>query len=319
VTAPVLDGTRLTAGGFARAGDFLMARARPLERAAFLHEFEGGARAPVLEALRAFINPDGGFGRSLEPDFRAEVSSPLATVIGLRELARLDASPDEPLVRGAVAYLLANLEPGTLVWRILPHGAAATAPHAPWWDDADGSLERTFNGCLLSPRAELLAYLWRWASLVPGEVLAAVSASTAAAIEKDEAGGDLPPLIALASEPAVPDWLRGLARDHLRLHGPRNVQRTAEEFRSYGLPPFWLAPVPDSPAADLIEGALREHAAYLVSTQTPDGCWEPNWSWFGREETGWEQACEEWRGELTLRNLRAFRAFGLLEGGSPKG
>ena len=53
------------------AATFLHANARVLERRRFEHLFEGGPKAPVLDALRAYGNDDGGFGHAIEPDMRA--------------------------------------------------------------------------------------------------------------------------------------------------------------------------------------------------------------------------------------------------------
>ena len=69
----------LSREAFERAADFLRHGARPLERALFAHAFEDGGRTPVLAALVPYQNDDGGFGRALEPDMRAEASSVVAT------------------------------------------------------------------------------------------------------------------------------------------------------------------------------------------------------------------------------------------------
>ena len=69
----------LSREAFGRAADYLRNEARPLERALFAHHFEGGGRTAVLAALVPYQNADGGFGRALEPDMRAEASSVLAT------------------------------------------------------------------------------------------------------------------------------------------------------------------------------------------------------------------------------------------------
>lgn len=42
--------------------------ARPLDLARWRFHFEGGGAAPVLEALSAYQNEDGGFGHALEAD-----------------------------------------------------------------------------------------------------------------------------------------------------------------------------------------------------------------------------------------------------------
>ncbi len=48
-------------------------------------------------------------------------------------------------------------------------------------------------------------------------------------------------------------------------------------------------------------------------TQTPEGTWEPTWTWGGFYPEAWEQAKTEWRGHLTLETLASLEAFGRLE------
>lgn len=52
----------------------LRTKAKPLERAMFEFEFDNGGKEGVLEALEAYRNEDGGFGKGIEPDFRCAAS-----------------------------------------------------------------------------------------------------------------------------------------------------------------------------------------------------------------------------------------------------
>ena len=58
------------------AAGFVWRTARLLDRHRFAHLFLDGDRAPVLAALAAYQNPDGGFGNALEPDLRGPASQP---------------------------------------------------------------------------------------------------------------------------------------------------------------------------------------------------------------------------------------------------
>lgn len=118
---PLAD-ARLSPEAFARARAFLLDRGRPLEQARFRHDFEGGAVGEVLDALRAYRNPDGGFGHALEPDVRAPGSSVLATSVALEVLHSLNVGAEEPLLRGAVTWLRSQLraDPHGTVWPFLP-------------------------------------------------------------------------------------------------------------------------------------------------------------------------------------------------------
>ena len=106
---------KLPQSAFNRARQFLLTQARPLEKALFSLEFEDGTAAAVLSELARFQNPDGGFGRALEPDVRTPCSSALCTEIGLRILLELHTPPDHPMVGAAVKYVIDSLDPQTRV------------------------------------------------------------------------------------------------------------------------------------------------------------------------------------------------------------
>ena len=59
----------------ASARAFIVAHARPLERAWYAYQFESGPAEAVLDTLAAFQNADGGFGHGLEPDVQLPNSS----------------------------------------------------------------------------------------------------------------------------------------------------------------------------------------------------------------------------------------------------
>ena len=65
--------------------------------------------------------------------------------------------------------------------------------------------------------------------------------------------------------------------------------------------------------ANLIWKELQQHLDYQIEHQTPEGCWEPNWSWMGSYPESWEQARQEWCGHLTLQTLKRLEAFGRIE------
>src|SRR5215204_1639407 len=98
---------------------FIHANARLLERhraAVLLHE---SPASPVLDALRAYRNPDGGFGHALEPDIRGPESEPAATLHALEVLAEVHAL-DDPMVGAAATWVASISEPDGGVPFMLP-------------------------------------------------------------------------------------------------------------------------------------------------------------------------------------------------------
>lgn len=82
-----------------RALAFLDEQGRPPELAWARARCANGPTSDVVSALRAYQNPDGGFGRSLEPDINAPHSQAFAARLAMHALISIGASADEPTVR----------------------------------------------------------------------------------------------------------------------------------------------------------------------------------------------------------------------------
>lgn len=309
----------LTPEAFARARAYVLEGGRALDAARFRHAFGGGAAEGVLDALRAYRNADGGFGRALEPDCRAPDSSVLATMMALRVLHDLDVADDEPLLGGAVAWLHTQLHTDAdgSVWPFLPP-QAETSPHAPWWNqDEPGELARTFGGFRVNPRAEIVGRLWRWPELLPGGLLAQLTLEARDAVLAGLDDGDVNGHLAasvFAGAPQIPDDHRLPVLEYLADVLPGRVQSSPEQFAEHGLNPLGAAPTPGHPLAHALEEPLSAALAHLIASQAADGSWGPTWTWFGQFPADWPTAEAEWRSALTLDALLALRAWGRLEG-----
>jgi hypothetical protein len=300
---------------FNQAKKYLLSEARPLEKVNFELEFGGGSVDGVLSQLKKFQNPDGGFGQALEPDLRTPTSSALCTEMGLRYLAEMHIPADHPMAQAAVQYLLGSFDAETQVWRVIPEDAN-DHPHAPWWHEESGSLARTFDDFRVIPRAGILAALYHYAELVPDDWLAAVTEQTVADIlaldtEKFGGGGDtVVYALRLMEAQGLAPSLKSRLEPRLREVADAVVARDPQAWAGYAAPPLKLAPTPKAPLADLLADDLQTYLDYLIEQQTPEGTWEPTWSWGESYPEDWAQAKQEWRGLITLDTLIALRAFG---------
>jgi hypothetical protein len=296
----------LSAPNFRLARDFLRAQARPLERALFAHEFEAGPREAVLDALSAFQNEDGGYGRALEPDLRLPASSGIATLTGLDVLREIDASADETQVRRALAWVVRAYDADLPGWRSVPPAVEDFA-HANHWSWALHGPGGAWPHILI-PGARLLSHLQHWRSLAPAGLLRSYTEAFRAHVEglAGEVGGDS--LYYASTVDAAP------LRAKLRQLALANVNTNPAEWGEYVNKPLKLAPLPGSLFADVLAGPLAANLDYEIERQQSDGAWDPNWSWRGAYEAEWQLARREWRGELTLKTLRSLRAYGRIEG-----
>jgi hypothetical protein len=309
---------QLKLAAFERARHFLKTQSRALDRALFEHRFEGAAASEVIASLARYRNEDGGFGHALEPDLRTPSSSALATDIALRLLQELQCPDDHPFVQQAVQYLLATFDPQARIWRVAPPDTNQH-PHAPWWHDEDGSLARTFDHFLVIPRAQIVASLHHYATVVPAVWLHQVTEHTVAAVESLQTelfggGGDtLAYALSLAQARALPHALQERLVRRLRAVTPAVVCTDPQQWGGYCAKPLKVAGSPDSVIADLLWDDLQRQLDYEIDRQSEEGTWDPVWTWRDSYPEVWAQARQEWRGELTLRMLTTLRAFGRIE------
>ena len=303
----------LPAESFQLARDFLKTHARPLERAMFEAEFEGGSPAHALSELKRFRNEDGGFGNGLEPDLTLPGSSVLATAMGLSLLRELGVPPHDPCVGRAVEWLVEAFDPDLAAWRSVPK-QAEDHPHAAHWAwslHRDGL--RWPVGVL--PRAEILAGLHRSAKFVPAELLEEQTDRLVADLSRSDAslgpdalvGCDL--FVRTEQAPAGP---REAVATMMQALGEAMVSRDPEAWSGYVPKPLKLAPNPEAVLAKPLAADVERNLDYEITHQNDDGSWSPNWSWNGAYPEAWATAEREWRGHLTLNTLRSLAAYGRL-------
>ena len=285
--------------------------ARPIDRALFAYHFEDGRAEVVATELARFQNDDGGFGNALEPDFRLDASSPMATSVGLKYAVEVDMDATEPLVRNAVDYLVQTYDREDGYWPATFEDVN-DAPHAPWWhvDDPSPPTEAEWP----NPSAELLGYCWRYRSLVPEAFLEAVTERARENVRAVEIVGD-----EVGRRYVVLCWERALAHlpDPLARDVRHALERTVDaldplEEALQELPAFAFAFSPETTVARMDRKTVERALANDVEKQAADGGWWPEWQW-GQYEDVWPTAEREWAGKLTLECLLALDRFGMIE------
>jgi hypothetical protein len=283
-TPPPRSGTLRAMPDIDKAREFMELHARVLDRRRFEHHFGGASADPVVDALRAYANEDGGFGHGLEPDLRDPASQPGAVETALRVLDWAGRFGD-PLVTGALDWLERNEAPGGGITFALP--SVAGHPSAPWWQaDPEGAASLTLTGMIAGTLARNgvehpwldRASEWLWREAESREELAAYEALGICAFlnhapDRDRAGRAV-------------ERLRGALLAVVELDPHAGGE-------SHG--PLEFAPRPGSVVRRLFDDATIEaHLDALESGQRPDGGWVFDWpSWAPLAEL-------EWRGALTV-------------------
>jgi hypothetical protein len=280
---------------FSAGRAFLDREGRLVERRLAAVLFDGADPAGVVDTLRAYRNPDGGFGHGLEPDKRCPASLPIDVECAL-DILLVAGARDDALVAGACDWLGSVAAPDGAVPLSFP--VMEAYPRAEHWSDW------TYTPGL-NPTAGLAGRLHRLGVTHPW--LDAATAWTWSALESgfgEDAHALAEVLVFLAH---VPD--QGRAQPIAAQVGTWLAK--AQWFRAdpadpeYGVTPLHLAPTPDSPWRRLFDDAsIDGHLDRLARDQQPDGGWTITW-----EPPGVASTCE-WRGIETLRALRALRAYG---------
>jgi hypothetical protein len=288
----------------ADARGFMAGHARLLDRRRFELLFDGGDAEPVLAALGAYSNGDGGYGHGLEPDLRALESQPAAALHAFEVFA--DVAPVTPPEAVALCDWLDEiaLPDGGLPFALPIEDATGCAP---FWAQADPSV---FS---LQITAIVAAHAHRVAAHDPAVAAHPwLARSTGCCLAAIEALGEAPSAYVLAfamrfldaafdREPAAPRLLERLGEyipDDGRL-------RVAGGLTDETLWPLDLAPEPGRPARSLLdEDVVEADLDRLAAEQEADGGWSVDFQSYS------PAAALEWRGYTTVRALSVLRANG---------
>jgi hypothetical protein len=280
-----------------RAADFIWRNARLLDRHRFAFHFLGGSPEPVLRALLAYQNSDGGIGNALEPDKRDPHSQPVDCQVALEILDEIDAF-DDPLVTQVCDWLQSIAKPDGGVPFALP--TTKQYPHAGWWaveDDPPASI---------NPTAAIVGLLLKHRVSHPWIERATAYCYDAIAVSDSTWYHDIMPMITFLEH--APDRERAetdLERIVQRLGAPGAINLETETD-GYGHFPLDWAPMPGSYLRRLFsDDVIATHLAALKARQQPDGGWPINWEPISLAVK------LEWRGVRTLEALRTLRAYGV--------
>ncbi|HEY2508741.1 MAG TPA: hypothetical protein VGI58_19670 [Streptosporangiaceae bacterium] len=296
---------------FAAGDRYLLKDARLLERRLFATCFLGQPAGLVVDALRGYQNPDGGFGHALEPDTRCPASLPIYVEIAFRSLAVAAATGQPVVAEGSAGrdmvlracdYLAAVADKAGVDGGVPPaFPVIESFPRAEHWT------EWTYQPGL-NPTAGLVGLLYQLGVDHPWR-----DSGTAYCwrqLEADGLPGDAHALVeVLAFLEQVPDQDRAVPYvDALAAHLPSVAMLHLDpDAEGYGLTPVDLAPDAGSRWRSLFgDKQIDVFLDRLVAGQQDDGGWPITW-----EPPSTAAVCE-WRGFVTLNVLRTLTSYGRL-------
>jgi hypothetical protein len=277
------------------ARQFIHANGRLIDRHRLATLLDAAPVEPLLTALRAYRNADGGFGHALEPDVRCPSSQPAATLQALEVLLEASAQ-DDPMLTDAADWVAAVAEPDGGMTTVLP--SAEGYPRAPWMEPSQGSGFLTYS---------LAGKLWQAGS--GKQWLDRATEWCWKQLEGDVHADAYTVKFAIDFLDAVPDPPRASAvLERLRpALDPDGCIAVAGGTENEQLTPLEFSPRPGSPSRTLFtERQIEADLDRVEAGQRPDGGWTV-------EILQWSPAqAVEWRGLATVWALGVLRANGRL-------
>lgn len=284
-----------------KAEQFILDTARPVERAEFQCLFHNGPKEAVVEALRPFQNPDGGFGHALEPDNWNPESTPITTNTALGILFHTGAlDMAEEMTKGMVRYIKASQDSADGRW-LFAVESNRNHPHAIWWEKKDDDVSGW------NPGVSLAAFL-----VCMGEEAYRETVRKAFLEWEQAKNGDALKCYILAYEllkkygvDDIIDYDRTLQsiQDCVQEIVCKDVSKYGVE---YATSPSWFDRefLPDS-----LRPQIRAELAALDRLQMEDGGFDIVWQWYTPYEKEFSQARDWWRPRVTMEKLLFHRAW----------
>ena len=291
----------------AAAASFMATHARALDRRRFEALFAGGGAGPVLGALEAYRNPDGGYGWGLEPDLRSSESQPGGALHAFEAI--VDVAPaTTPRSAELCAWLeRSSLPDGGLPFALPLADPAGVAPFWARWDPQRSSLQIT---AYVAAMAHRVAEHDRAVAEHPW-----LSRATRFCVDAIAALEDRPHALVVTASLWFADALHrsdpGAADPVLQRLGPLvppdGVLRVEGGAEDEAVRPLDLAPAPDGPVRALFDDdVIAADLERLAGGQHDDGGWSVDFDSYS------PAAALEWRGHTTVRALTVLRAHGLI-------
>ncbi|MBN2300599.1 MAG: hypothetical protein JXC31_05380 [Acholeplasmataceae bacterium] len=282
--------------------------ARPLEIAQIDHLFSHGLQEDVFIELEKYQNPDGGFGRALEPDSWNPNSSPITSWFAMTILRTLDISGELPMVRRLFDYLESTFERQYQLWpRLIPSNDHY--PCAPWWNFQHDSFD-------LNPSASIAGFvlkyekknskLYKMANHVVNQAIKYLKKSTTIEVHELRSIIDMAnDLISANRHDLMNEKVKMLILTHME----KIIELDESKwFSSYAVKPSALIKYHPSLGSDVYRNLIIKELDLAMLSRNDDGVWKPTWNW-GIYPDIFEKASEMWIGIIGFEYLRLIKSY----------
>lgn len=261
----------------------------------------------IIDELRKYQNPDGGFGNGLEPDVQMPNSSVVATDIAISSLDFVKRQElKEEMIKEIVHYYESVYDEEKNRFFMVDENVDKY-PHAVWWNYKD--LEKNFP--YGNPDPEVIGFLYEnrkyltklnYSKLINDVVEFVLS-------DKFMKAGmhDLISVVMFYSR--VDDDVKNLIHDRIHLLVRKELDAGLGNWGSYCLEPYKIYVLEPHFVNTHLE-ALGENLTRLIN-QLNSLDVLPNWNW-GQYDEVWDKVKYDWVGRFIFEKLRALRLHHIL-------
>ena len=298
---------------FNEINGFMNREARPLEKSIFNYYFNNANADDILVSLEVFQNVDGGFGQGLEPDFKLNESSPMATSIGLRHLSKIDNSNKaKEMIAKAIQYLESSFDTTRNGWFSVPK-SVNDYPHADWWDFRDDINMSVIDYSWGNPTAELIGYLYKYREYLSSiDIYSLLNYAINNFNKRTEFNSEHEIFCFINMYNTIDKEFDKQIEATLRYSVSKLVNTNEDEWTNYVPTPLKFIDFESNNFFGIDSELIDKNLDYLINNLEDSGKILPAWTWDKYLEE-WEIAKSEWIGILTLDALLSLRKFNRIE------
>lgn len=284
---------------------FVNRNARKLDIELMRYFFNQSNSEHVLSELVKYQNKDGGFGYGLEPDFRTEVSSNIATTYAFQYLEKVKPFEIPQFMFKALDFFTKNYNKKTLNWIPIPK-ETNQSPHAIWWNyNQEKYLTDSEWG---NPTVEIIGYLLRYKNnFDKNELNMLKHKSLKRLFDADE--------IEVHELMCYQRFVHSLNKtDKQRVYAKiaslalKQVERNVDKWKEYVSRPLYFVDNNKSPIYNVLKEEVDKELDYMIDNLDSEGGWYPNWEW-GQYPEEWSYFKPEIAGMITVKNISILKQF----------
>lgn len=298
---------------FYEINSYMNKEVRDLEKVIFNYYFNDLNGNYILDILEQYQNPDGGFGRGIESDFKLNDSSSMATSIGLRYLNLLrDNDRAQKMIAKAIEYLEISFDRKRNGWYSVPI-TVNDYPHASHWEYRSDIGMTVIDYSWGNPTAEIIGYLYRYREyLTKLDIFSLINYAIDKLNERAEFDSEHEIFCYIRMYNIIDEEFSVQMEETLKLAVSKLINVNEEQWIDYVPMPLKFIEIDSKNLFGIDMKFIDKNLDYLIAELEENKKILPTWEWDDYLDE-WKVVKTEWMGNLTLEALLSLRKFNRLE------